>query len=1187
MTMLLDPKPQSFFDPFDYSKGHLHLNGCKGSAAALLAFGQFKARNKQRGGLIVIVAPSLEDAGRTADDLRAFAPEAAIGLLPTSESTPYDGARSDRAVSLQRAATLSALDNGRLDFLVTSASGWIRKSVPPALLQSATLHFRVGDKLSLQEVSQSLERGGYQRVPVVEDPGAFCIRGELLDVWPPGARAPLRLEMDFDELKSARSYDPDTQLTHRNQGGENKEELAKDSGIYISPAREAVTTKEGSLRARTSVRALCDAVSLPSSKARALIEDVASGQMFVGGDGYLPAHGKLIGLFERIGSDALVFFEDASRVVELACEELEQAQEALLGRSLVPHYPVAAHYLQGDELDRSVQKGVVCLQSMGVAGPPQSGFSDLSRAPLESASLNTEAHNELQAILKATRKSAGRNASLEPLAAQLKNWLEENYRIVLCARVSTQADRIASLLEHRGLEVKTATVDFSDLPPAGIYVMCAPLARGLIAPFERLVLLTEEEIFGQRHHRSPRKAAAAIKNALDDLRTLTHGDHIVHVEHGIGRYLGLQHRNIGSLGVELLEVEYAGGDKLLLPVYRLNQVQKYAGQGEPRLDKLGGQTFSRTKANVRKKVRIMADELLRLYAARKAVRREPLEKPGDEYDAFEAAFPYEETPDQAAAIVDVLNDLQKDTVMDRLVCGDVGFGKTEVALRATYLCAHAGRQVALLCPTTVLAEQHLRSFRERLDDTGIDVQGLSRFQSKKTQGETMSRLRSGSVDVVVGTHRLLSKDVHFKNLGLLIVDEEQRFGVGHKERLKELRKTVDVLTLSATPIPRTLSLAVGGMRDMSVIATAPQARRAIRTLTSRFDEKIIQEAIERELSRGGQVFYVFNRVEGIYERAEMIRRLVPSARVGVGHGQMSASSLEKTMLGFVNGEFDILCATTIIESGLDIPRANTIIIDRADLFGLSQLYQIRGRVGRSSERAFCYLLLPTEEGLSKEARSRIEALERYTELGSGFHVATMDMELRGAGELLGADQSGFTAKVGFELFADMLEEATAELSGETYISEVDPELSIDVEAFLPESYIEDIGVRLSLYKKYASAKDENEIAMINEEVQDRFGSPPEEAARFSEVMRLKTELRKIRALGLSATGRVATLHLRADTPLAAEHLVPFIAQSAGKYALHPDGKVIRRVKESCAEPNGLAHAERMLYELTSLARLSD
>jgi transcription-repair coupling factor (superfamily II helicase) len=720
------------------------------------------------------------------------------------------------------------------------------------------------------------------------------------------------------------------------------------------------------------------------------------------------------------------------------------------------------------------------------------------------------------------------------------------------------------LLRHRGLELE---------------VKVAPLSRGCLAPLEAIVLVSEEEVFGPRAIRSaPRRRST--RAVLEDLRALAPGDHVVHVEHGIGKYVGLERREVNGIGLDLVVVEYLGGDRLFLPVYRLSQIQKYSGgEGTPRLDRLGGQTFSRTKASTLRRVRQMADELLKLYAERAAQKKTPLPAPDDDYAAFEASFPFEETRDQALAITEVVSDLGSEKIMDRLVCGDVGFGKTEVALRAAFLNAANGRQVALLCPTTVLAQQHFLTFTQRFADWPLVVKPLSRFQTKGEQLETVKGLRDGNVDVVIGTHRLLSKDVHYKNLGLLVVDEEQRFGVTHKERIKQLRSNVDVLTLSATPIPRTLQLAIGGLRDLSTISTPPADRRAIRTITSQFDPNLVANAIEQELARGGQVFYVYNRVEGIYERAARLQTLAPNARIAVAHGKLDEETLEKTMLDFVRGEFDVLVATAIIESGLDIPRANTIVIDRADMLGLAQLYQLRGRVGRSRERAYCYVIVPPPSELSDETRARIEALERFSELGSGFHVAALDMEQRGAGDLLGAEQSGFVAGVGFEMFCRMLEEATHELRGEPVVHEVEPELSFDVEALLPDDYVAEVGVRLSLYKRFASASSDDEVTELGQETENRFGPPPLEAKRFFELMRMKVELRRLRVLGCEASAKSVSLHLRDDTPLDPGKVRELVGKKRSPYRLSPDGRLTRRLLDTEAAADGLVLASRMLEEL--------
>jgi transcription-repair coupling factor (superfamily II helicase) len=520
--------------------------------------------------------------------------------------------------------------------------------------------------------------------------------------------------------------------------------------------------------------------------------------------------------------------------------------------------------------------------------------------------------------------------------------------------------------------------------------------------------------------------------------------------------------------------------------------------------------------------------------------------------------------------------------MDRLICGDVGFGKTEVALRAAFRHAMAGRQVALLCPTTVLAQQHFLTFSQRFQQSPIRVAVLSRFQSKSEQSRTVEQIKSGQVDVVIGTHRLLSRDIHFKNLGLLVVDEEQRFGVAHKERIKQLRTTVDVLTLTATPIPRTLQLAVGGLRDMSVIQTPPEDRRAIRTLVVSHDENTIRDAIQRELQRGGQIYYVYNRVQSIHERAERLKHIVPRARIAVAHGQMSEGTLEKTMLAFVQGEYDVLVCTAIVESGLDISRANTMLIDRAELFGLAQLHQLRGRVGRSPLRAYCYLLVPPPSSLSPEARTRVEALAQYSELGSGIRLATLDMELRGAGNLLGAEQSGTVDSVGLQLFCQMLADATQELRGIEVTHEIDPDLSFDVEALLPDSYVEDVGLRLSLYKRLASAEQEAEVLGLATEMEERFGPPPLEAQRLIELMRLKIDLRRLRVLSCEASRRGVTLHLKDDTPLDRDRLKQLLSQPDSLYRITPDRRLSRRRDPNDSAKNSIDLAERVIGELMAL-----
>ncbi|MEZ4229778.1 MAG: transcription-repair coupling factor [Polyangiaceae bacterium] len=1143
-----------------------HAVRAVGLAPALLSH-----RLAERGRRVLHVTPDLESATRAQADLRflrgapELGPEAlrTVGealLFAPPEGDAYAEVHQDRRAAMSRCATLARLCGDAWSTLCVPASALVRKTVSSDLIRRATTTLELGANVDTQELAKRLASAGWLRAPVVEDPGSFALRGGLLDVWPAGTPEPVRVELDFDRVERMRGFDPDDQRTG---------ERAYDH-VTLPPARETILSSEGSARAADILRDLCDAVNLPSTKARVLVGDIVAGTTFFGAEAFLPAFSELVPLVDYLPSDALIVFEQPERILEAIDRELERALDSELAMSGKPHFPVDSLFSDRSDVQTALgERHLVALHSAGISGNAERPLAQLAEAPIDAPSLEFQDQHELSQAIKQARHTGGGQTALDPLIERIESWRDEGLQVTLAARVATQAHRLEQLLKHRSVELS---------------VRVGALARGAVAPLEGFAVVTEEEIFGQRAHRQKAKKKTT-RSILEDLRALNPGDFVVHVEHGIGRYLGLEHKQVGSTLVDLLTVEYFGGDKLFLPVYRLNQIQKYSGgDGTPRLDRLGGTSFAKTKARVEKRVRQMADELLKLYAERNAAQKRPIEPLDDEYRAFEATFPYEETRDQAAAIQEVNQDLESERVMDRLVCGDVGFGKTEVAIRAAFRTAMSGRQVALLCPTTVLAQQHANTFASRLEDYALSVKSLSRFVSKKQQTETLKGLKEGKVDIVVGTHRLLSKDVHFKNLGLLIVDEEQRFGVTHKERIKQLRSSVDVLTLSATPIPRTLQLAIGGLRDMSIISTAPVDRRAVRTITSRWDEKLVREAILSELSRGGQVFYVYNRVEGIYERAAKLSELLPEARIAVGHGQLSEAALEKTMIGFVEGQYDILVATAIVESGLDIPRANTIIIDRADLFGLSQLYQLRGRVGRSSERAYCYLLVPPAAQMSDEARNRIEALERYHELGSGFHVASLDMEQRGAGDLLGGEQSGFVASVGFDLFCQMLEEATRELRGEEVRHEIDPDLSFDVDALLPEDYIAEVGVRLSLYKRLASAQDAGEVQQIGAEMEDRFGPAPREAISMVELMRLKTELRALRVLGCEASVKSVTLHLAQDTPLDPSAVGRLVADKNSGYRLTPDMRLTRRTRPGETPRDGLELCDRMLEELAAHVR---
>jgi transcription-repair coupling factor (superfamily II helicase) len=711
-------------------------------------------------------------------------------------------------------------------------------------------------------------------------------------------------------------------------------------------------------------------------------------------------------------------------------------------------------------------------------------------------------------------------------------------------------------------------------PPLG--VLTGPLRRGFALPADRLVLVAEEEIFGPR---AMREARPIKTPAFSELGEIAEGAAVVHDEHGIGRYRGLKKLVVRGVPADFMHLEYDGGS-VYVPVYRIGAVHRYSGgeTDDVKLDKLGARTWQEKRRRVSAEAKKIAEELMQLYAQRAALSGHAFPPPDAVFRAFEETFPFDETPDQQKAIDTVVGDMQAGVPMDRLICGDVGYGKTEVALRASLLAVLGGKQVAVLAPTTVLAEQHFVTFSDRFTDFPVRVAVLSRFRSKAEQARTVAALMDGNIDVVVGTHRLLSRDVRFKDLGLMVVDEEQRFGVSHKERLKELRTQVDVLTLTATPIPRTLQMAMGGLREISIIATPPADRLAIRTFVCRWDRELLGDAIKRELARGGQLFFVHNRIESIAAEAARIRDIAPEGtRIAIGHGQMPEGELEKVMVDFVDGRYDILVCTTIIESGLDIPRANTMIVNHADRFGLAQLYQLRGRIGRSRERAYCYLVVPEETRMTPEAKQRLVVLQRFTELGAGFQVATHDLEIRGAGELLGERQHGSVAAVGFDTYARILEEAVAELRGEPIKAEHDPEISVDVPAYLPDDYVPDTGQRLDFYRRLARARDEDDVRATLAELADRYGPLPEEAVLLGEVMVDKTLVRALGALAYELSPTRIVLSLASDTGLDPSRIMKLVSGKASRYKLTPDMRLAYNFDEAEKRDRMAAARARLVY----------
>jgi len=1110
--------------------------------------------------LLLAVAPDEDGADELGRDLAFFlgaTPGAPSPVLrvPADPVLPYDDLSPDRGLEMERLAALGRLhlSPSSVKAVVVSARALARRMVPRAVFERHTELLGKGVTVDREALAAKLVSIGYTRVPLVEDPGTFAVRGGIIDLWSPLDEKPVRLELFGDEIESARGFDPDGQRT-----------LGAVDEVVVCPAREALFTDEAREAAKAAVRDAAEKVDRPTSRVREVLDAIDAGTPFFGLEALLPGFhpGGLATLFEYLPSEVVCWVDGADAVAGAVADleaELAREHEATLRRDELA-LPPRAHFLTGAEAEAALAARPVVRRHgvwLGATEPLRFAFGDTGglRGEIEGAH--------------------GDEGALAPLSRRLEDWRKRGLAAVVACSTRSAADRLKRLLEDRRMAARWHDGPLQD--PAQLYdpgvhahLVRGEISGGFVDAPARLALLSDEEIFGRRVKKRAR--ATKLENTFAAaFRELNEGDLVVHVEHGIARYHGLTKMQIRGVEGDFLVLAYEGADRLYLPVSKLRQVQKFTGATPEavRLDKLGGSSFALRKARVKEQLLKMAAELLDLYAARSAHPGFGFKEPDQIYREFEAEFPYEPTPDQAKAIEDVLGDMRKDGArphkgpMDRLVCGDVGYGKTEVAMRAAMLSVLSKKQVAVLVPTTVLAAQHERNFRERFKGYPVRIEALSSMKEGDQIRAMLKDLVAGKVDVVIGTHRLLAADVSFKDLGLIVVDEEQRFGVAHKERLKKLRKLVDVLTLTATPIPRTLHMSLAGARDLSIIATPPEDRRAIRTFVMKFDPVAVKEAVEQELRRGGQVYFVHNRVRSIAAMEKFLTELVPKARVGVAHGQMSHHKLEQVMGKFVEKELDVLLATSIIESGLDIPSANTIIVNRADHFGLSQLYQIRGRVGRSRERAYAYLLVPARRPVTKDAQKRLEVLQRFSELGAGFKIASHDLEIRGAGNLLGKDQSGHIEAIGFDLYAQLLDEAVRELRGEAPREDIDPDVQLPLPAFIPDPYMPDVHQRLYFYKRFAQASTDEELDEIRAEIVDRYGDPPDEVDALQAVMQVKVRLRALRIRGLEAGPGRIVFTLGDGAALDAFQLAKRVQASQGALRLTPDMKLVAHVG-----PNG-------------------
>jgi transcription-repair coupling factor (superfamily II helicase) len=1141
----------------------VRVHGAGGAFAAVVLAHLAERGDERRRPIVALVADD-DRAEQLERDLAFFMPTTDDGeplaasrilRLPADDTSPYAEVSPDRRIVLQRMATLFRLSQGsRGEVLIASADALRRRVVPRAAFASLVDVIEAEQDIDRDRCIELLAKGGYLRTPVVEDPGTFAVRGGVIDVYPPIYKFPVRIELFGDMVERIRLFDPASQRTLR----EIKE-------VYLHPVREVVLTDGNKLRER--LRDAGDHASIPSSFVRGVLEQVDRGEDFFGKEALAPAfHASLETIFSYLPADAPIYIEEPESCLD-AIAELHDADAAAYASRVEANklvLPPADFYLDRAEVQAALDAGgrafvesrsLEIVEAGGVKAATI-GFelTQLSGLRVELARSRVEKHEEL----------------LRPLVDRLEELADQGTRVWLVAPNLQHADRLRSLLAGYGIRAEIGSAPgwqtLLEGGPPTLQITVGGLTQGFHLPMDAAALVAESEIFGDKAaRRAPKRGRGFDRDAFKNLEP---GGFVVHKTHGVGIYKGLTKLPLkaarageDAVAVDFLHLEYEGG-ALYLPVWRLSEVQAFAGADgvTPKVDRLGGLTWEKTRGKVSREIRQMAEELIQLYAQRQALPGHAYHLVPDQqalFSEFEATFPFEETPDQQKAIDEVLNDLEAPRPMDRLVCGDVGYGKTEVAIRAATKVVLGGKQVALLAPTTVLVEQHANTFKARLRDLPVRVESLSRYKSAKEQAEVVKALADGKVDVVVGTHRVLSADVRFKELGLVVIDEEQRFGVTHKERLKKLRTQVDVLTLTATPIPRTLHMALLGLREISIITTPPVDRLAVRTLVGKYNDALITEGVKREMARGGQIFFVHNRVEDIYEWSERLHELLPEVRIVVGHGQMPSEELEKVMVKFVSGQADMLLCTTIIESGLDISRANTMFVNRADRFGLAQLYQLRGRIGRSKERAYCYLLIPPEDSLNTEAKQRLAVLQRFTELGAGFQVASHDLEIRGAGDLLGAKQSGMIAAVGFETYTQILAEAVAELRGEPIASERDPEITTDVPAFIPEQYCPDVGQRLDFYRRFSQGRSDDEIADTITELTDRYGDPPEEVQLLAQLMQVKALARRLRATALELSETRISIALADDTPLDPRQVMKLVSQKGSLWKLTPDMRLQR------------------------------
>lgn len=1119
---------------------------------------------------IVFVARDAERRVRVESELAAFLPEARTISLPAWDCLPYDRSSPNREIISERMRAFRALaaledSDGDAPVILATTINAILQRIPPVDALAAAIDVKPGGRFDEKAFQAFVSVNGYQRADTVMEPGEFAIRGSLIDVFPAGAPLPARIDLFGDEVEAIKSFDP---LTQRSEGALDQ--------LSLAPASEAPLDAAAIERFRSRYREAFGADALRDP----LYESVSAGRRHPGMEHWLPLfHDNLATVFELVPDDAVIVLDHA--LDDAAQSRAEAIADHFMGRAEIlsdkadeqryrPLQPDALYLTPDEWTGRLAEWRTLALDPfLGAEG----ALSANARAILDFAEARARSVSDLYA------------AVADRFAAAAKS----GQRAVLAASTEGALDRLRRLVANDdGFEAiqPVPTIDAAlDLPKGVAGAIVAEMERGFEA--DGLVVVTEQDILGERLQRRQRRRKRADA-FLTESSEIDEGDLVVHIDHGVGRYEGLETVKAGGAPHDCLRVTYHGGDRLFVPVENIDVLSRYGSDSETaQLNKLGGAQWQAKRAKLKQRIRDMAEQLIAVAAARLIKPAEKLEAPEGVYEEFAARFPFEETDDQLNAISDVMEDMTSGRPMDRLICGDVGFGKTEVAMRAALIAAMSGRQVAIVAPTTLLARQHFSTFKKRFSGLPLEVRQLSRLVTSKDATATRKGLTDGTVDIVIGTHALLAKSISIPNLGLLIVDEEQHFGVSHKERLKQLKADVHVLTLTATPIPRTLQMALAGVREMSVIATPPVDRLAVRTFVSAYDPLQIKEAIQRERFRGGQSFYVAPRVRDLGVLEERVKTLVPDARAVIAHGQLPPSELEDIMSAFYEGKYDVLISTNIIESGLDIPTANTMIIHRSDMFGLAQLYQLRGRIGRGKERGYAYLTLPEDRLVTKTALRRLEVMQTLDALGAGFTLASHDLDIRGGGNLLGDEQSGHIREVGVELYQQMLEEAVAAAREGGYdAAEAEerwtPQINLGSAVLIPDDYVKELPVRLGLYRRLAALETDLDLESFAAELVDRFGPLPQEVENLLEVMSVKQLCRRahVAKLDVGPKGVVAGFHQDAFPNPGG--LVQFLTQQMGTAKLRPDNKLVvqRGWEDKYVRAKG---AKRLLQTLVEIA----